>query len=79
MLQLLLWPSLLLVSPGHLPTAVLEAPGATVMQPGTGSSQAAKGDLRITTRMRADGKTDDGAVSRFHKFVNRATAQPRKH
>jgi hypothetical protein len=47
---------------GDLPTAVLEAPGATVMQPGTGSSQAAKGDLRITTRMRADGKTDDGAV-----------------
>ena len=60
---LLMTPQLIrLPDQGSLPTAVLEAPGATVMQPGASSAQAAKGDLRITTRMRADGKTDDGAV-----------------
>lgn len=61
---------LLLVTPqfirlpdrGTLPTAVLEAPKARVMQPGTGSQQASQVDLRSTIRMQADGKTDDGAV-----------------
>ncbi len=61
---------LLLVTPqiirlpdqGNLPTAVLEAPGATVMQMGSGTPQAAQMDLRSTIRMRADGKTGDGAV-----------------
>lgn len=47
---------------GSLPTAVLDAPGATVMQMGSGTPQAAQADLRSTIKMRADGRTDDGAV-----------------
>jgi hypothetical protein len=51
-----------LPSEGTMPTVVLEAPGATLMQEGAQLGQAQPTDLRTTTKTRGDGTTDDGAV-----------------
>jgi hypothetical protein len=76
---------LLLVAPqlirlpdrGSLPTTVLEAKGATVMQAGPGTPQAVQTDLRTTIKVKADGRTGDAVVwSASEETVVAATGTP---
>lgn len=70
LLSLIAAVALLLIAPqlirlpdrGELPTAVLEAKGATVMQTGTGIPQSTQADLRTTIRIQSDGKTGDAVI-----------------